>query len=750
MIRVAGPSFDDLDPAIDELDELLNRSVQTVMAEVAGQVGRVRIRVLTSATEPAEPSSVSLDSLAVIATLWTLQVDDILMPQVVEVYLRGARVLIGSISAESGRRIPEFTDDQLLTTAVAGEVLAAARNRMVNFGNELWETARTQLLEGFLEGESIDELKDRLTGIERVTRSRARTVARTEIISASNSGSLETVRLAGFTGIKEWQATMDDRTRPTHGDGLFDKDTGALIFGGADGTRVPLGGKFKVGLSELSFPGDPLGSPEEIINCRCTLLFDLDESLTAAGEAMDTPEWIGVIAMEGKPTGDGRMFAPGALTWADLPAPLLWQHSMSDGHDNSVIVGNITQIGRKDGMIIGRGTFNTADEDGARAYRMVKDGYLQGISVDADNFSASDVEYQYGPGIGEGGEAALDMTVIHAARIRAATLLAIPAFVEARISLMNQDVTPELVTEPSELAQLISTGVNSDGATSEPDDVVTASAYTLVIPDVPPASWFDEPNAGDVHGALTVTDHGRVYGYLAPAGVAHRSYAQRVTVPMNNVDYSLYMGRETIVEGGERVVTGALTMDCGHASTASTNSGVALDHYDNACSVVATVRIGENANGVWIAGALIPGISAYQLARMMACQLSGDWRPHRERKGWREFAGALLVPVPGFAMSRTAPSVRLDQGELVASAVPVEYEPTPYLCPKTIKDLADIPLFDGEECGCFNTESDDTEPASLLRQVELNKAVEVLAESVGLDLSSRIAAMRDTVNARRQ
>ena len=50
-------------------------------------------------------------------------------------------------------------------------------------------------------------------------------------------------------------ATVDDRTRPSHVD--------------LDGERVPVGEKFSNG---LRYPADPDGDPEEVYNCRCTLI----------------------------------------------------------------------------------------------------------------------------------------------------------------------------------------------------------------------------------------------------------------------------------------------------------------------------------------------------------------------------------------------------------------------------------------------------------------------------------------------
>lgn len=706
MINTAGPDFDELDATIEHLHALMMRVASDVMNQVADELGAVRtaagkpppkrIPPEEPAPPPGEPA-VSLDTLALIATLWTAGVDAEIMPAIVQVVIRGADVTgTGIRIARPDLDLP--TPDEELATTLAQEYLAAARNRMVGFSDVMWEVARAQLLEGFIEGESIDKLRDRLrVAVPQLSAARARTVARTEVISASNAGSLAMIETAGFTGTKSWLSTEDERTRPTH-----------LL---ADGQTVPIAEAFDVGGAPLFFPGDPAGPPEEVINCRCTITFNLDdEPLTAAGGTM-AGEWIGVLTVEGTPTGDGRMFAPDSLTWADLPLPLLWQPVTADGHDGSVIVGNITEIARMNDQIIGRGTFDLATPEGVDACARVQGGYLKGVSIDADNFSAESVEYVYGESVE--GEPSVSMVIFHGGRIRGATLCAIPAFVEAYVQVVPDEV-PEMMSAAGINIPEVNTvaAENAEVTISEP---LTAASYVLTIPDVPPAEWFAEPTDVDIRGALTVTDEGRVYGYLAPAGVAHRSFKERVTVPMRNVDYSLFMGRETLVAGGGRVVTGALTMDCGHASTGYRDPAAAMDHYDNSCSIVATVRIGENDRGVWVAGSLVPGLSANQVSRLMACQLSGDWRPHRERSGWREFAGALLVPVPGFAMSRTEASVRVQEDALVASTVPVEFKEV------------------DSECGC-------KAPAS-----DFSSSLQELAASIGLDYTSRLDTLRKEI-----
>jgi hypothetical protein len=251
-----------------------------------------------------------------------------------------------------------------------------------------------------------------------------------------------------------------------------------------------------------------------------------------------------------------------------------------------------------------------------------------------------------------------EKVIYHSGRIRSADLVSIPAFVEARVYLDDDTEVPE-----------------GDDAVPVAEDALTASTYTITIPDLPPADWFDEPKEVPEIGAITVTDEGRFFGYLAPKQVAHRGYRdKRVTVPTGNVDYGIWMNRATMVDDGRggytKIATGPITMDCGHASQAP-KGAARREHYDNACSVVATARVGENARGVWISGALIPGVDAGQVARMMACQLSGDWGPHREKPGKRELAAALLVPVPGFPTRSR--SFTIKGGELARTVTPVRF-----------------------------------------------------------------------------
>lgn len=85
--------------------------------------------------------------------------------------------------------------------------------------------------------------------------SRSTMIARTETIGAMNQGEFD---LASTTGAKtkEWLTQGDDRVREDH----------ELI----DGSRIPVDDDFPIG---VRFPGDQMGDPEQVINCRCTLLY---------------------------------------------------------------------------------------------------------------------------------------------------------------------------------------------------------------------------------------------------------------------------------------------------------------------------------------------------------------------------------------------------------------------------------------------------------------------------------------------
>ena len=414
-----------------------------------------------------------------------------------------------------------------------------------------------------------------------------------------------------------------------------------------------------------------------------------DDSALALGlTAAPEQPWRGVLAVENVETGDGRMFAPNSLSWAQLPVPLMYQlvTSHGGGTDQSVNVGRIDKVWRDGNLIMGEGVIDMTDPHGRAAATKIRDKYLRGVSIDADSVKDSDVEYVF-PEVGEDATedellqslfAAPELTVFHNARIRGTTLVNVPAFVEAYIDLINAasltaaaEVDDEECVPCSQRPKIKALDVDAE----QPQPLI-AAGHTIVIPDLPPAEWFDEPESLPPIGAVWVTDEGQFFGIVGPSDVAHRAFKnKRVTIPMGKVDYTRWMNRPTIVQGGDRVATGVVTMNCGHESPyASVDAYERMKHYDNMCSIAAVATIGESKRlgAPWIAGALMP-MSAADFQRFMGCQLSGDWGLHRERHGWQELAAVLAVPVPGFARSTQTARVRVENGVVVASAVPIRH-----------------------------------------------------------------------------
>lgn len=154
--------------------------------------------------------------------------------------------------------------------------LIEVANRLVRVPDEVFDIVAGDISEGINRGESIPEIRDRVETTLSTTatprwQNRATVIARTETIGAMNGGKNDSFQaVAEETGEefeKLWLSTDDSRTRPAH------------VL--ADLQRVPVSQKFLVGGEDLSFPGDPLGRPDNIIQCRCTQL------LMRPGESID-------------------------------------------------------------------------------------------------------------------------------------------------------------------------------------------------------------------------------------------------------------------------------------------------------------------------------------------------------------------------------------------------------------------------------------------------------------------------------
>ena len=349
---------------------------------------------------------------------------------------------------------------------------------------------------------------------------------------------------------------------------------------------------------------------------------------------------IPLVIPEELESGDGRRFEKGAIEIRELPLPLMWQIKSAEGHNGSVVVGRIDHMERVDGGIgNATGVFDTGAY-GQEAERLVRNGFIKGVSADLDQFEASQEEVSLSDNQEEdAGKIGGDKLVITHARVMAVTLVPKPAFQECQIYLVNDEPQEENVIQ--------------DGVYVDEMDPVEASALVACgliagsIPVVPPRSWFDNPNL-DKPTPLTVDDEGRVFGHIAAWHVDHIGLSYGTKPPRSKSKYAYFHTGVVRTDDGTDMPVGQLTLAGGHASLEA-SAAEAARHYDDTGSAFADVHAGEDAFGIWVSGALRPGTTPEQVRAIRASAPSGDWRPI---KGALELVAVCQVNVPGFPIAR--------------------------------------------------------------------------------------------------
>lgn len=141
----------------------------------------------------------------------------------------------------------------------------------------------SNITQAVLQGKSIPDIAKGMQTVVGMNKAAATRNARTAMTGAQNAGrqaSYDRAKAIGIKVKKEWIATLDGRTRHSHGM--------------ADGQQVELDGKFIVGGSKMLYPGDfKNGSPEELYNCRCTMgTVEPPEILQGEEPRMTYQEWV--------------------------------------------------------------------------------------------------------------------------------------------------------------------------------------------------------------------------------------------------------------------------------------------------------------------------------------------------------------------------------------------------------------------------------------------------------------------------
>lgn len=376
----------------------------------------------------------------------------------------------------------------------------------------VFDAVRAEITDSVADGDTAAQTHDRVADMLRIDApgprggarwfAKIREVARTVAVSVLNAALVEAAEAyteaSGNRRWQQWWTVEDTKVRHAHRR--------------AHGQARPVGQNFLVGGFPMRYPGDPLAPPDLTTNCRCSVLLlsaeqgrraaeaytahppsadggDPGRVVTAASEpgggvsmttaTTDEPDtvvaegeqppvltagglppeatqarWQGVLAPMGVRSGDGRMIgAPdGPPNVRTLPLPLLYQQATADGHDNSVVVGNITRVWSQDGLLMGEGTFDLGDEQAREVVRKIDDGYHRWVSVRLDNETR---QYRFYKGDQQLSEYELEnyaddgsvdvVTVSTDWRLMSATLVAEPAFEAAAIALL-----PDELDEPQQ------------------------------------------------------------------------------------------------------------------------------------------------------------------------------------------------------------------------------------------------------------------------------------------------------------
>jgi uncharacterized UPF0146 family protein len=136
------------------------------------------------------------------------------------------------------------------------------RQHGVTFVGDINETTRKDLLRILSNAANANAKESEVVSLlvkSSIPLIRATRIARTEVTRALNAGILLAAATVPFETYKEWLTAEDEKVRGRPFSHL------AL-----HGTVLPLNQPFRNG-EDIRFPGDPLASAENVINCRCVL-----------------------------------------------------------------------------------------------------------------------------------------------------------------------------------------------------------------------------------------------------------------------------------------------------------------------------------------------------------------------------------------------------------------------------------------------------------------------------------------------
>ena len=169
----------------------------------------------------------------------------------------GNRILSG-LKAHKPNQRKDVNDDFMVR--VNDFIRVYALDRATSISGTTIDQLRSIIQAGTIDGLGTREIARNITQrIPTIANYRANTIARTETHTASGYASEMAATETGLNLKKEWTSFIDGRERESHAE--------------ANGQVVARDEDFTVGGEQLSYAGDPSGSAENTINCRCVVLY---------------------------------------------------------------------------------------------------------------------------------------------------------------------------------------------------------------------------------------------------------------------------------------------------------------------------------------------------------------------------------------------------------------------------------------------------------------------------------------------
>jgi hypothetical protein len=411
--------------------------------------------------------------------------------------------------------------------------------------------------------------------------------------------------------------------------------------------------------------------------------------------------WAGVIVVEGVRSGDRRTIEPGALSWPELPLPLMaqWTNPVGgDGHDGATLAGRIDSIERfDDGRVWATGMIDVESPGGPTLLNALSKGLMRGVSVDLD-----DVEF---------GTSRDSVKNIAVGRIRGATATPFQAFIESTIELTAHESlaasgayvrytarvwTPYDATESLALSLERSTQMSLVAA--------GAPARQSPIPVEPPLAWFEKQRFSS-YTPLTITADGRLYGHIAGFGTCHISFGRCVPVPRSKTNYAAFRNGSVLTAEGETVRTGPIIADTVHPDL-KWKASDSMAFYAHSGSALADVIPYEDQFGIAVVGALRPTVKPEEVRALRGSDISPDWRTVNGKP--HECVALLAVNVSGFKVPQT---LAASAGDYVlpgdtAAAFDLNDELFALVASGAYSTPQESPL-DNDDCGCGGHDADD-------------------------------------------